>query len=75
MKLIKIRIGEYRVQHTEWEINYDNFVEGSNRWSIWHPLCRELDPFLEENDQLWHTLGEAKEMLFEYLETKKTITL
>ena len=70
-KLVKIRKGRYAVQGTDWEIVYDNWVEGSNRWVVFNQWCRELDPFLEENDQLWHTLGEAKEMLFDYLKSRK----
>ena len=70
MKLVKIRKGEYQVQGTDWEIVKDLTVEGSNQWVIYHTYCSQLDEYLARgNDQLWHTLGEAKEMLFEYLET------
>lgn len=74
MQFQKLQKGIYE-HHTNgcktgWFIYEDDQIDGSNKWVIDNIEDYQIWNFIQEgNDQLWHTLGEAKEMLLDYLKS------
>ena len=64
MKFIKITKGIYGNKETGFYIQKDNSIEGECKWAIQHLYSDKLELYLSQgNDQLFHTLREAKNNL------------